>query len=259
MNNVPVVLLTDFGFRDPFVGIMKGVILSRAPRAAIVDLCHEIAPQDIFAAALALRQAVPYFPKNSLFIVVVDPGVGTKRRILWAKTKAQQFLSPDNGVLSWLPKGHEIVECRSVTNEKLFLKSASQIFHGRDKFASVAASLFNGLSPSVLGPRIADRCRVPFPSPMRTAKSLVGAVLSFDHFGNAITNLASSEIPPRARILHRGRDLGSLRKYYASVARDCLLAVAGSAGLVELSARDGNYAASTNARRGDLVHVRFSS
>lgn len=257
MNNLlaPIVLLTDFGHRDPFVGIMKGVILSRAPRAEIVDLCHEIAPQDIFAAALALRQSIPYFPKNSLFVVVVDPGVGTKRRILWAKTKAQQFLSPDNGALSWLPD--KIVECRSVTNDKLFLKSASQIFHGRDKFASVAASLFNGLSASVLGPRIADRFRVPFPSPMRTAKSLVGAVLSFDHFGNAITNLSSCEIPPRARILHRGRDLGPLKKYYASVARDCLLAVAGSAGLVELSARGGDYAALTNARRGDPVHVRF--
>lgn len=250
-----IVLLTDFGQRDPFVGIMKGVILSRAPRATIVDLCHGIPAQDISSAALALRASVEHFPKNSLFVVVVDPGVGSKRRILWAKTKRHSFLAPDNGVLSWLPD--KIIECRQVSNEKLFLTSDSQTFHGRDKFAPVAAALSRGLSSSSLGPKVFDRLIAPFPSPKRGRHCFVGEVLAFDHFGNAITNLSSSEIPPRARLVHRGRDLGPLKTHYAEAPRGARLAVAGSAGLVELSARDGDYVLSTRARRGDPVHVRF--
>ena len=98
----PVVLLTDFGNRDPYVGIMKGVVLGRNPSAAIVDLCHEVPPQDVRAAAFHLLTSVSYFPKGSLFVTVVDPGVGSERRVLWARTAAHQFLFPDNGCLSWL-------------------------------------------------------------------------------------------------------------------------------------------------------------
>ncbi len=250
-----IVLLTDFGHQDPFVGIMKGVILSHAPRATMIDLCHGIPPQDVSAAALVLRTSVEYFPKNSLFVVVVDPGVGTKRRIIWARTKRCSFLAPDNGVLSWLPE--KIIECRQVSNEKLFLTSNSQTFHGRDRFAPVAASLSKGLFASSLGPKVSDRLIVPFPFPKRGRHSFVGEVLSFDHFGNAITNLPSSEIPPRAHVVHRGRDLGPLKTHYAEAARSTRMAVAGSAGLVELSAREGDYASVTRARRGDPVHVRF--
>lgn len=241
-------LLTDFGHSDPFAGIMKGVILSRAPKAVVVDLCHGIAPQDVEGAALALRASVPYFPRNTLFVVVVDPGVGSSRRILWGRSKHHQFLAPDNGVLSWLPEDHAVLERRSVENRRLFLPAVSSTFHGRDIFSPCAGELLSGLSPSKLGPAIKSAVRLPWPSAPR--------VLSFDRFGNAITSVSSSSVKPGSRVTHRGRDLGPLRTHYAEVPTGRPLAVAGSMGLVELSTRDGDFRASARARKGDPVHVR---
>ncbi|MBI3565782.1 MAG: SAM-dependent chlorinase/fluorinase [Elusimicrobia bacterium] len=252
----PVVLLTDFGHRDPFVGVMKGVILSRAPKAVIVDLCHEIAPQDVPAAALALKTSVPYLPKGSIVVAVVDPGVGSGRRVLWGRSRHNQFLGPDNGIFSWLSEDERPIGFRSVENERLFLPEASATFHGRDVFAPVAAALSEGLSPSKLGPVVTDPVVLPWPAPKRAKTSVEGVILAFDRFGNAVTNLPSARIPAGARLTHKGRDLGTLRTHYAEVPPGRPLAVAGSAGLVELSLRAGDYAATTRARRGDPVHVR---
>jgi len=252
----PIVLLPDFGDRDPYVGIVKGAILSGAPKARLVDLCHGLAPQDVRAAALALRMAAPYFPAGSLFVAVVDPGVGSARRILWARSRRQQFLAPDNGVLSWLAGGDALVELRSVENEKYFLSSSSATFHGRDRFAPVAAALSRGLSPARLGPRVDDAARWPWPEPRSSAAALSGVVLSFDRFGNAVTNLPSARVPEGARVVHRTRDLGPLRSHYAEVPPGRALAVAGSAGLVELCARQADFRARFRAKTGDPVHVR---
>lgn len=244
----PIVLLTDFGLADPCVGIMKGVILTRAPRARVVDLAHGIAPQDVAAAALALRASVRYFPRGSLFVTIVDPGVGSRRRVLWARSQDHQFLAPDNGALSWLAAGDAIVERRSVVRGDLFLSPLSSTFHGRDVFAPVAAALARGFPPSRLGPRVEDQVVLPWPKG--------GRVLSFDRFGNAVTSLEVAALPARARVVHRGRDLGPLRTHYAEVPPGRALAVAGSAGLVELSTRGGDYRAAAGARQGDHVHVR---
>ena len=248
----PIVLLTDFGLRDPYAGIMKGVILSRAPKAVLVDLCHEIGPQDVPAAALALRMSAPYFPDGSIFAAVVDPGVGSKRRVLWARSSSKQFVGPDNGIFSWVTGDEKIVEWRSITNKKYFLPPVGATFHGRDIFAPVAAELSKGLPPSRLGPLIGDPVRLPWPEPTQAR----GVVLTFDHFGNAVTNLPSARIPAGARLTHKGRDLGTLRAHYAEVPEGRALAVAGSSGLVELSLRAGDFAATTRARPGDPVHVR---
>lgn len=248
MGARPVVLLTDFGLRDPFVGVMKGVLLSRAPQARLVDLCHDLPPQDVAAAALALRSSVRFFPDGSLFVVVVDPGVGSRRRVLWARSRRHRFLAPDNGVLSWLAGDDALLERRTVENGRLFLSPVSATFHGRDIFAPVAAALSRGLAPARLGPRVADAVSLPWPSD--------GRIIAFDRFGNAVTSLASAAVPAGARVMHKGRDLGPLRSHYAEVPRGRPLAVAGSSGLVELSAREGDYAARTRARRGDPVHVR---
>lgn len=241
MKSGPVVLLTDFGHRDPFVGVMKGVILSRAPGTSIVDLCHGIGPGDITAAALALRASVPYFPKGSLFVTVVDPGVGSGRRILFARTKDHGFLAPDNGVLSWVPG--EFVECRAVINAKLRLSPVSGTFHGRDIFAPAAAALVRSAKPPPLGPRTGPMLRKPWPS---------GRVLHFDRFGNALTS-----IPSRGArsILYKGRSY-EVRTHYAAVRSGSPLAVAGSSGLVELSVRDGDFRARFKAKTGDPVHAR---
>lgn len=241
MKDRPIVLLTDFGHRDPFVGIMKGVLASRAPKARVIDLCHDIAPGDITAAALALRASVPYFPKGTLFVTVVDPGVGSRRRIVFARTKDHGFLAPDNGVLSWLPG--TLIECRAVTNESLFLSPLSGTFHGRDVFAPVAAALAKGADPSRLGPVIPDLLKAPFPA---------NRLISFDRFGNAVTS-----IPSRGArsILYKGRSY-PVRTHYASVPSGKPLAVAGSSGLVELSVRDGDFRRRFKARPGDPVHAR---
>ncbi|HAZ07185.1 MAG TPA: hypothetical protein DCZ01_01385 [Elusimicrobia bacterium] len=253
----PIVLLTDFGHRDPFAGIMKGVILSRAHKATVVDLSHTIRPGDIPAAALALRQSVPYFPKRSIFTVVVDPGVGSNRRAVWGRSRTHDFLAPDNGVLTWLQDEDRIVEWREVANTRLFLSKVSSTFHGRDIFSPVCASLADGLPASQLGPRILDPVRLPWPEPRSVRDGLEGVILSRDHFGNVVTNIPAAQVQRRGHIFHRGRDLGPLRTHYAAVPPGRPLAVAGSAGLIEISTRDGDYAARSRARRGDPVHVRY--
>lgn len=237
--------MTDFGLKDSFVGVMKGVLAVRARKARAIDLTHDLPPQDVSCAALTLMTAVPYFPRSSLFVSVVDPGVGSKRRILWARTKSHSFLAPDNGLLSWIPE--PVLEFRSVENRSLFLPNVSGTFHGRDIFAPVAAALWRGLSPSKLGPEISDPVTLPWPSE--------GRIMAFDRFGNAVTSIRASSVG-RGDIRHGSRSLGPLRTHYAEVPEGRPLAVAGSSGLVELSVRGGDYSARTRARIGDPVHVR---
>lgn len=236
-----IALLTDFGSQDPFVGVMKGVIASRAPKARVIDLCHGIAPGDIPGAALALKMSVPYFPEGTLFVTVVDPGVGSQRRIVFARTKTHSFLAPDNGVLSWVDD--KLIECRAVTDRSLFLSPLSGTFHGRDIFAPVAAALSKGLSPSRLGPAVGDLLKAPWPS---------NRLVSFDRFGNAVTSVPAKGT---RSILYKGRSY-AVRTHYASVPSGKPLAVAGSSGLVELSVRDGDFRRRFKALPGDPVHAR---
>ncbi len=221
---------------------MKGVLLSRAPKTLVIDLSHGVPPGDIRAGALALKSSVPYFPNGTLFVAVVDPGVGSRRRVLWARTKDHSFLAPDNGLLSWLPD--PILECRAVTNASLFLKPLSGTFHGRDIFAPVAAALQGRRSPSSLGPRVRDAVALPWPK---------NEILAFDRFGNAITSVPAS---PAKRVLFNHRNLGPVRSHYAAVPTGKPLAVAGSSGLIELSVRDGDFRSRFRASPGDPVHVR---
>ncbi|MBI4345340.1 MAG: SAM-dependent chlorinase/fluorinase [Elusimicrobia bacterium] len=249
-----IALLTDFGLSDPFVGVMKGVLLARAPGVPVVDLTHGIAPQDVRQAAFALRQSTPHFPEGTLFVCVVDPGVGSDRRILWARGARHQYLAPDNGLLSWLA-GERLRELRAVTNADLFLKPVSATFHGRDVFAPVAAALASGLDPKRLGPRVSTLARLPWPTPRRGRAAVRGVILAFDRFGNAVTNLTPGDLPRGARLRHRGADVGPLRSHYAAVPVGGLLALAGSSGFVELSVRDGDFSRRAGARTGDAVEA----
>jgi S-adenosylmethionine hydrolase len=250
----PIVLLTDFGGQDPYVGIMKGVIFSRSPETHVIDLGHDLPPQDLTSAALCLRSAVRYFPEGSIFVVVVDPGVGSARRILWAKSRQYQFLAPDNGILSWLPV--PMTEMRSVTSTRYFLSPVSTTFQGRDIFAPVSAALSRGLSPARLGPRIKDPVVLPWLEPKRTPSGMEGRIIAFDRFGNALTNLPNTLLSD-TEIIHRGRSLGILRSHYGEVPRGRSLAVTGSAGLIEIAVRDGSYQTQRRTRRGEIVHARY--
>src|SRR5580698_8876197 len=154
----PITLTTDFGTSDHFVGTMKGVILGISPRAQIVDITHEIAPQDVSEAAFVIAQAWRYFPKGTIHVVVVDPGVGSARRAILCEAEGQFFIAPDNGVLSMV---YDSARCkvREITNSKLFLKKVSKTFHGRDVFAPSAAHLSKGLAPAKFGEIIHDPVR----------------------------------------------------------------------------------------------------
>lgn len=251
----PLVLLTDFGGRDPYVGVMKGVILSRNPRARIVDLCHEVPPQDIRTAAFYLLTSAEFFPAGALFITVVDPGVGSKRRILWAKTATHQFLFPDNGCASWVSEKRPFLSVREVSNHKLWLNRPSSTFHGRDIFAAVGGSLSRGAAAASLGPKVKAWVRMPFPPVARHGQVLRGSVVAIDHFGNAITNLRAKDIRHGARVEFKGRDLSCVRTHYAQASDAAALALLGSSGFLELSIRNGHFAGTFQARPGDPVDV----
>ncbi|MBI5241996.1 MAG: SAM-dependent chlorinase/fluorinase [Elusimicrobia bacterium] len=253
MSPNPIVLLSDFGLRDSYVGVMKGVILGFQPKAVIVDLCHELPPQDVDAAAFSLRVSTRYFPKGSLFVCVVDPGVGSRRRIIWARTAGQQFLAPDNGSLGWLKD--PVLECRSLENSGLWLPELSATFHGRDIFAPVAGRLAAGLKPERLGPEAADIQDNPFPQPRSDAKGVHGSLLLIDRFGNAVTNLSPSHVASRGMVVFKGRRL-PLRHHYTEVQPGEALALIGSSGYLELSIRNGDFGRACKARPGDPVHAR---
>ncbi len=235
-----IALLTDFGLQDPFVGIMHGVIAGIAPDAKVVDLCHGVPPQDVKAGALHLRSSTPYFPDGTIFMAVVDPGVGSSRKILFARTKRHWFLAPDNGLLSWLPD--PVVEWRRVENAKLFLPKVSSTFHGRDIFAPVAARLAAGLDRDDLGPQAEPSVTLPWPK---------DEIVAIDRFGNAITSIEK----PVKEIRYKGRAI-PVRKTYADVAEGETVTVYGSSGLLELSVRNGDFAAQSAARLGEIIDAR---
>lgn len=252
-----LVLLTDFGYQDPFVGVLKGVLLSRAPKARILDLTHGIAPGDVSTAAFWLMSCFFYFPKGSLFVVVVDSGVGSERKILWARTKNYRFLAPDNGALSWVEKKEAFLEVREVSNPKFFLSPVSSTFHGRDIFAPAAAALLKGAAARSLGPRVSDFSKVDFPSPVVLPSGRVsGKILAVDHFGNAVTSFAAQELRPDDQFLLHGKNLGPLKKSYSQAEIGKPVAVLGSSGFVELSLRQSSLAREWGVRSGDTVEIK---
>jgi S-adenosylmethionine hydrolase len=260
-----IALLTDFGFKDSYVGVMKGVILRRAPGAPIVDLCHNVMPQDVLEAGFVLSGAYEYFPDGTVFVCVVDPGVGSKRRILCMETPRHLFLAPDNGLLSVFMAEIPNRTFYEVTNESLFLESVSDTFHGRDIFAPVAAALAMGLDPERLGPKTERVGSLDLALPIRTADGVLrGQVIYVDQFGNVITNLSQKALEPdvvsrRKKVVVRigGREIRGLSKSYKEAGPRGLLAIMGSSGYLEISVNGGSAQAELQTNRGDEVTVSF--
>jgi len=230
-----ITLLTDFGTRDPYVAAMKGVIASRC-EASIVDLTHEIAPYDVWEAAFFLRDVVRYWPAGTIFVCVVDPGVGTARRIVAVESDGKIFLAPDNGLLHFIDG-----KAYDVTNESHFLPDGSTTFHGRDRFAPVAAALANGTKIDALGPRIDDRVPLDYTP---------GAIIRIDRFGNCVTDLVPPSTP--FAIVAGGRRIDVLRTTYAG---DGVFLIIGSTGCIEISVANGSAASLLQLRRGDRVAI----
>ncbi len=175
-----ITLTTDFGIKDPFVGIMKGVIARINPQAIVVDLTHGIPPQNILAAAMTLRHAVKYFPQQTIHVVVVDPGVGSTRRPLLVTVDKSYFIGPDNGVLSLAWEGRQPNRIVHLSNLAYYLKPTSGTFHGRDIFAPVAAYLSLGIVPAAFGETLDDYIHIGWPEVVRAERSLTGEVVYID-------------------------------------------------------------------------------
>jgi hypothetical protein len=252
-----VTLTTDFGLIDPFVGIMKGVIASRAPAARIVDVTHGIPPQDVLAGALALRHAAPYFPAGTIHVAVVDPGVGTARRPLCVETATGVFVGPDNGVLSLAAPADAIRRIVALTEEQFFLEPRSRTFHGRDVFAPVAAALATGTPPGALGADVAEMIRIAPPLPVVETGRIRGEVIYVDGFGNLVTNVDEPTLARggRGSVVVRGTRMQGVQESYAAVARGEPLAVVNSWGLVEIAVRDGSAAKKLAAGVGEPVMI----
>lgn len=265
-----ITLLTDFGNADYFVAAVKAVILSANPDALIVDITHEIPPQDIESAAFTLLAACSYFPAGTIHVGVVDPGVGSTRRPLLLKLGDQFFVGPDNGIFSYLLENHEkageAVEVFHLTNQEYFRHPVSATFHGRDVFAPVAAALSLGAKPNDLGSEITDLLRLAPLSAASTADGSISArIIHIDRFGNCVTNLTQNEltagtIAAGATLCVNGNEVKSFRNYFAAEAdsKDKLFAFWGSAGFLEIAVTNESAARLLHAKRGDVVLVNHS-
>jgi len=258
-----ITLTTDFGARDWFVGVMKGVVLGLHPRATIVDLTHDLPPGDVRAGAFALMAASQYFPNGTVHVAVVDPGVGGPRRALAVQTERFVFLGPDNGVLSWALRRERIRTIRVLENAKYFRSPLSSTFHGRDLFAPAAAHVSRGLPPARLGRAVRDFVSLPWPQPVTSPGEVRGQVIYLDRFGNAITNLPAELLAgaPRAHCQVTGRRTARapLAAFYGAVPVNRPVAVVGSSGFLEMAVNGGSAARRFGLQVGDLVRVRLGA
>jgi len=253
-----VALLTDYGLKDPYAGVMKGALLTVNPDARLVDITHEIPPQDVREGGRILSAARPYFPTGTIFVAVVDPGVGTDRAILGVETDRHYFLAPDNGLLSFLDRDGGIRRIVQVSEPKYFLKPVSRTFHGRDIFAPVAGHLSRGVDLARFGQAV-NRLTTKESIATRVSSSgvLEGEIVSIDRFGNLITNIPGDLLPDarRVRITVGRRVVRSLSRSYADVRKGNLLALVGSTGHLEISVNQGSARTAAGIRRGDRVLV----
>ncbi len=266
-DSAPIAILTDFGYRDHYVGAMKGVLASIAPDAPIIDITHGIPPQSLAAGAIALAQSWRFFPKRTVFLVVVDPGVGTTRLPIAIETMAgARFVGPDNGVMYLAAKdagSKRIVELR---DPKYRLKNVSSTFHGRDVFAPAAAWLSKGTPITSLGPTIPAMEQLSIATPTQTGKTLLGEVIYVDAFGNLVTNLNRATLDAfgacfrAASLLVRIGKGASMEIFqaYGDVPSGVPLATLGSFELLEIAVRDGSAASRFGLSEGAPVKVIVS-
>lgn len=245
----PIVLLTDFGRQDPFAGILKGVIACISPESNVIDLTHEVNPQDILQGAFLLASSYSYFPRGSVFCVVVDPGVGSTRKGILIETRDYLFLGPDNGVLWHAADKNKIKRIFHLTNSAYFLNPVSATFHGRDIFAPVAAHVSKGLENiSVLGHPIKECVEYPFPGVEKNGSSFVLTILHIDRFGNAVLNIDAKAFrryikDKRFCLTVHGTRICLVYDTYAQAPGEEPFIIESSSGYMEISVKNANAAA----------------
>jgi len=244
LNPGIITLTTDFGTEDSYVGVMKGVILTIRPDATIVDISHQVKPGAILDAAIMIRGVYSFFPKGTVHVVVVDPGVGSERRPVLITAGGHFFVGPDNGTFQPIIEAHPENEIIHLKNDRFFLPKPSSTFHGRDLFAPVAAHLLSGIVPLEMGSPIYDPKHLEIPSVHRQGTSLHGQVVHIDHFGNLITNIHSSEMDSFSKTEDLVIEVGGLsvrgvKQTYSDVPEGDFLALMGSSDFLEIAVNSG--------------------
>lgn len=258
-----ITLTTDFGASSPYVAAMKGVILSINPSARLLDLSHAIPPQHVGHAAFFLKSAIPCFPPGVIHVVVVDPGVGSERALLYVEVDGHRLLAPDNGCwTALLPAGTPPDRVITLTESSYWRHPVSATFHGRDILAPVAGHLSLEIDPREMGPPAAKFVRLELPAPCAVANGVAGEVLFIDHFGNVITNIPADRVrqPPDAILFGKrsSRRLVRWVRTYADAAPGDLVALVSSDGLLEIAIVNGNAAAKMGAAVGTAVTVGWT-
>lgn len=253
-------LTTDFGTHDWFVATMKGVMLGIAPRAIVVDLTHDVSPGEIRGGAFALAAGCQFFPKRTVHLAVVDPGVGSARKAIAVETDNYFFVGPDNGVLSWALRRERVKSIRQLESNEFFRSSVSQTFHGRDIFAPVAAHLSRGIAMDRLGPALTDYVRLDWPQPEVLTGVVRGEVVYVDRFGNLITNCDAASLAgfgdKSCEVFLGQKRLCPVAPFYGAVQVGRPIAVMGSTGYLEVAVNGASAAERLGLRLGDRVGVR---
>ncbi len=257
-----ITLTTDFGTGSPYVAQMKGAILSINPAAVIVDVSHAIRPQDVRHGAVVLAQTTPRFPDRSIHVAVVDPGVGTDRRIVLAQIGPAYYVAPDNGLLSRLTRIAPPSAAFELTDRRYWLPEVSSTFHGRDIMAPVAAHLSLGVKPSEFGAKIDDLVSLDWPEPRVAPGRIEGEVVAIDSFGNLTTNvpvemLADVPRDQRTTVECSGQQTSGVAATYGQRPESSLVALVGSGGCLELAVVGGNAAEKLGATVGEPIVVRW--
>lgn len=249
-----VTLTTDFGIGSGYVAEMKGRLLHAQTPFTLIDIAHDVPAHDVRAAAWLVGQACFAFPAGSLHLVVVDPGVGTARRLLWTRVGTQEFICPDNGVLSWALTKAPLADARVLTPPP----AAAATFHGRDAIAPMAVTIIDGANPTALGPRVEKLAWLDWPQPQETASGLVGEVIHVDIFGNLITNLPAALLPRLERagwIRVGGNEVSTIVQTYGDAPRDTPVVLVGSQGFLEVAVVEGRADTRLTAGLGTAVQL----
>jgi S-adenosyl-L-methionine hydrolase (adenosine-forming) len=244
-----IALLTDFGLKDGYVGTMKGVIKTIHPREDIVDLSHEISPQNIQEAGYILWSSYKYFPQNTVFLCVVDPGVGSARRIIGLKASGYFFLAPDNGLLDYVISREKKIEAYEITDKKHILKNVSKTFQGRDIFAPIAAHLSRIQRLNLFGKKISVEKKDLFIDINTIKRKYEGNIIHIDTFGNAISNiLLPGKISAYVKILNKR--INCISESYFNSKKMELIALRNSSNLLEIAINNGNAAKEFKIKNG---------
>jgi S-adenosylmethionine hydrolase len=256
-----ITLLTDFGLQDPFVGVMKGVILTRFPEAKIVDLAHGVRPQDVRECSFWLARSYGWFPRGTVHVAVVDPGVGSERGTLVLQADGHWFVGPDNGVMDGVFERSGDADAREIDVQRFGLAAPSRTFHGRDVFAPVAAELAAGRCAfDAVGPVKQSAVGLCGAQLLKAGDSVQGRVVSVDHFGNLITDIDAGLLTDSRLATVRVADTPCpIRRCYSDAEPGGLLALINAFGTLEIACRDASAAEILGVGRGAMVTVRLSA